>query len=72
MTSKIDITISSDLDYENLIADVVLDGKFFGLITNEPSKGFCYEAPKVQVSSDPIELDTLIAALNEAKRQLLQ
>lgn len=72
VTSKIDITISSDLDYENLIADVVVNGKFFGLITNEPSKGLCYEAPEGQVSSEPIELDILIAALNEAKRQLLK
>lgn len=72
MTNEIDIAISSDLDYENLIAEVSVQGKFIGLITNEPSKGLCYEAPAGQVTNEPIELDILIAALNEAKRQLLQ
>jgi len=72
VTSKIDINISSDLDYENLIAEVIIEGNFVGLVTNEPSKEICYEAPEGQVSDKPVDLDIFIEALKEAKRLLLK
>jgi hypothetical protein len=69
---KIDIQICSDIDYECLFAEVTIDGKFFGLVTNEPSKGICFEAPEGQVSDKAIDLETYIKALNEAKSELLR
>ena len=32
--SNVEITISSDLDYECLIAEINIDGKFIGLLTS--------------------------------------
>ncbi|RUO65965.1 hypothetical protein SAMN06297229_0565 [Pseudidiomarina planktonica] len=72
MTSKIDVIVSSDLDYENLIAEVAIDDIFVGLVTNEPSKGVCFEAPAGQVLGEPIAFDIYIKALIKAKNELLQ
>ncbi|PKH88321.1 hypothetical protein [Colwellia sp. Bg11-28] len=69
---KVDIQICSDVDYECLIAEITIDGTFFGLVTNEPSKGICFEAPEGQVSDEPIDLETYIRALKEAKSELLK
>ena len=71
MTTKIEITISSDLDYENLIAELTMGGEFLGLVTNEPQIGFRFEVPENTVSEITIELDKFIEALNEAKAELL-
>ena len=70
MKNNIEIMICSDLDYECLFAEITIDEKFIGLVTNEPSKGVCFEAPKGQVSGEAIELDTYIKALNKAKSEL--
>ncbi len=70
MERKIDITICSDLDYENLIAEISVNNRFIGLVTNEPDKGVCFEIPKGQVSFESIELCIFIDALNEARKRI--
>jgi len=70
--SNIDITISSDLDYENLIAEVLINGNFIGLVTNEPNKGVRFEIPEGQVALVNVELDTLLTAIEKAKAELLK
>ena len=70
MKSKISITVCSDLDYENLIAEITIDKNFFGIVTNEPSIGFCFEMPEGQVSGTPVSLDVFIEAIERAKNSL--
>lgn len=70
--SKIEITISSDLDYDNLIAEIIIDGQFIGLITNEPSQAVRFEIPEGQVSTVNVDFNILLNALDKAKRELLQ
>ncbi len=69
--SNIEITVCSDLDYENLVAEITIDGKFIGLVTNEPDKGICFEIPNGQISFQSIDLDALEQALKNAKKELL-
>jgi hypothetical protein len=68
---NIEITICSDLDYECLIAEIIINGKFIGLLTNEPNKEICFAIPDGQISSAEIKLDALENALKQAKRVLL-
>lgn len=72
MLTNIEIEVSSDLDYECLIAEIFIDDNFIGLVTNEPSKGICFEAPKGQLSGEPVELEMYIEALKKAKIKLLK
>ena len=72
MKNNIEIEICSDLDYDSLVAEITIDGKFIGLVTNEPSKGICFVAPEGQVSGEPIDLEIYIKGLDEAKKELLK
>jgi hypothetical protein len=68
---NIAITICSDLDYECLIAEIIINGKFVGLLTNEPNKEVCFEIPDDQTSCAGVKLDVLENALKQAKQELL-
>jgi len=70
--NNINITISSDLDYENLIAEITIDGNFIGLVTKEPDEVTKFEIPDGQVSSVKVELGTLLTAIEKAKSELLK
>jgi hypothetical protein len=72
LKNRITVTILSDVEYENLIAEILIDGKFIGLITNEPDKELNFEVPKGECKFEAIELNVLLEALNLAKAELLQ
>ena len=69
------IQVCSDVDYENLIAEVYVEGKFVALVSREDlSQGFCVEFPGPEqhepAISRRVDLLTLLEALDEAKAQL--
>ena len=70
--NNIKVTISSDLDYENLIAEIIADGEFIGLLTAEPNQQVCFELPEGQGNWNKIEANLLIEALQIARKELLQ
>ena len=69
---NIEITISSDLDYDCLIAEIMINDVFVGLVTNEPDKGICFEVPEGQMRIGSISLETFQAALVRAKDALIK
>tara|TARA_Y100000310_G_scaffold247516_1_gene253117 strand:+ start:1614 stop:1871 length:258 start_codon:yes stop_codon:yes gene_type:complete len=71
-SSKITITIHSDLDFENLAAEILIDGKFIGLVTNEPNQNLRFVIPKGELKFEQLDLDTFQEALTLAKRELAQ
>ncbi|KAA5931178.1 MULTISPECIES: hypothetical protein [Pantoea] len=64
------IVIASDVDYENLIAEIYRDDEFIALLQQEDG----INDIKIEFSSDvsPMNFDWLQNALNEAKRRLLE
>ncbi|MEM0515683.1 hypothetical protein WCN91_09725 [Pseudoalteromonas sp. YIC-827] len=69
---NIEITVCSDLDYDNLIAEIKIDNVFVGIVTNEPDEPLRFEIPNGQESSINVELDTYFKAINNAKLELLK
>ncbi len=67
--SKIKIIIASDIDYENLIAEIYCNDKFIALLQQEDSK----DVIKVEFSPNIkiINLELLQNVLIEAKNKLL-
>jgi hypothetical protein len=62
------IQICSDVDYENLIAEIYCDDKFIGLISQENAIGeFMVEFPK---AIPPVSYEWLLNALQAAKLEL--
>lgn len=72
MSNRISITILSDLNYENLLAEILIDGKFIGLVTNEPDKPVCFEIPDGELKFRSLDLELFQKALDLAKEELLQ
>jgi len=72
MNKRISITILSDLNYENLLAEILIDGQFIGLVTNEPDKPVCFEIPQGELNFQSLEFDLFQEALHLAKKELLQ
>lgn len=68
----IEIQIASDLDYENLLAEIHVDNNFIGLLTNEPEKGVCFEVPDGKGGFRSISIERFRLALDKAKKELLQ
>lgn len=64
------IVIASDVDYENLIAEIYRNDEFIALLQQEDGVNDI----KIEFSSDisAMNLDWLQNALNEAKRRLLE
>ena len=71
-TFAIRIQVCSDLDYDNLIAEIYAGEKFIGLLSNEPCKALCFEIPDNKGGFSAIELECFKRALEDAKKQLLQ
>jgi hypothetical protein len=72
LKSKIVITVLSDLEYENLLAEILIDGQFIGLVTNEPDRPVCFEVPEGELKFQSLDLEVLQEALAMAKKELLQ
>ncbi|NQY36496.1 MAG: hypothetical protein HRT37_16280 [Alteromonadaceae bacterium] len=72
MDNRISITILSDLNYDNLLAEILIDGQFIGLVTNEPDKSVCFEIPKGELKFKSLDFDLFQEALSLAKKELLQ
>ena len=70
-TSHISIQVSSDLDYERLIADVNVDGKFAVTISNESAHYFMVEIATHNEGYISVELDEFIKVIKKAKESLL-
>ena len=66
---RLKIVIASDVDYENLIAEIYLNDEFIALLQQENG----VDDLKVEFASNIISVnfDWLQNALNEAKRKLL-
>ncbi|EKM5716655.1 hypothetical protein B1H42_13775 [Enterobacter cloacae subsp. cloacae] len=66
---RLKIVIASDVDYENLIAEIYLNDEFIALLQQENG----VDDLKVEFASNinSVNFDWLQNALNEAKRKLL-
>ncbi|WP_377144421.1 hypothetical protein [Pseudidiomarina halophila] len=62
----------SDVNYENLLAEILIDGHFIGLVTTEPDQPICFEIPDGELKFQSLDLDILQEALSAAKKELLQ
>jgi hypothetical protein len=76
MKEKIKILIASDVDYEKLIAEMYIDEKFIGLISQEDGIGnllveFAIGDQDEGAIFQKIEYEVLLAALLKAKTELL-
>lgn len=69
---KFSVTVHSDLEHENLLAEVEINGQFVGLVTNEPGDPVAFEIPQGEVKFQSLDLDVFIAALIRARKELLQ
>lgn len=72
MKEKFQIIIGSPLDYEELVAYIVIDGKHTALISQDEGK----DKIKIEFFDEPklgkIDFDLFIEALLEAKKELLR
>ena len=72
MGKKIEIIIGSPLDYEKLVAYIVIDGNHVALLSQDEGK----DKLKIEFFNEPkikkIDLEVLIEALYEAKAELLK
>jgi hypothetical protein len=76
MAERIKILIASDVDYGKLIAEMYVDEKFIGLISQEKGvENLLVEFPVANQNegaiSRQIEYEVLLAALLKAKTELL-
>ena len=69
--SNIQIQICSDLDYDNLIAEIIINGEFVGLISKEPDCDIIFEIPEGQVNSIKVPLVDFEKSLVLARKALL-
>lgn len=67
--NQLKIVIASDVDYEDLIAEIYCDGEFIALLQQEEGK----EQMKVEFTpgGKPVNFEFLQNALVEAKKALL-
>ena len=74
MGNKIQIEIASDTDYENLIANIYIEGLFVGLVHQETDVPI-FEIPSEEKTIGrvfSVEADLMIEAIDRAKRELVQ
>lgn len=74
--STVSITVCSDLDYDHLIAEIYISGKFAALISQEEGKDkLTIEFPRVGLNEDAIcnkaGLNQFLEAVDEARRKLV-
>lgn len=41
-SEKLKVQVSSDLDHEKLIVEIIYEGHSIGILSNEPGEGFCF------------------------------
>ncbi len=72
MEKRFQILIGSPVDYEELVAYVVIDEQYIALLNQDDGKDKIkiefFEEPKIKV----LDLDIFIEALIEAKRALMK
>ena len=72
MEKKYQIIIGSPLDYEELVAYIVIEGKHVALLSQDEGqdqiKVEFFDAPQIK----EVYFDVLIEALQEAKKRLLE
>ena len=72
MEKRFQIIIGSPLDYEELVAYIVIDGKHVALLNQDEGK----DKIKIEFFDEPklgkIDFDVIIEALQEAKNELLK
>lgn len=69
------IQICSDIDYENLIAEIYVDDRYVALVSREDRAGpFLVEFPgpdqNEAVIARKVDFQTLVAALDDARAKL--
>lgn len=69
---SIKVTVCSDLEHDDLLAELVIGGQFIGLVTEEPGKKMSFEIPEGQLSIKSVDLDLLEQALRTARDRLNQ
>ena len=72
---KKEILISSDSNYDNLVAEIYIDGKYIALVSYDEDDNFFVETPTINRSNEEIithkvEYNTFIELLEEAKNSL--
>ena len=72
---KKEILISSDSNYDNLVAEIYIDGKYIALVSYDEEHNFFVETPTMNRSNEEIithkvEYNTFIKLLEEAKNSL--
>ena len=70
---KKEILISSDGNYDNLVAEIYIDDKYIALVSYDEDHNFFVETPTTNRSNEEIithkvEYNTFIELLEEAKR----
>lgn len=72
---KKEILISSDSNYDNLVAEIYIDDKYIALVSYDEDHNFFVETPTTNRSNEEIithkvEYNTFIELLGEAKNSL--
>ena len=72
---KKEILISSDCNYDNLVAEIYIDNKYIALVGYDEKDVFFVETPNVNMINDElithtINYDLFIELLEEAKNSL--
>ena len=72
---KKEILISSDSNYDNLVAEIYIDDKYIALVSYDEDHNFFVETPTTNRSNEEIithkvEYNTFIELLEEAKNSL--
>lgn len=73
MDKKFSIEFCSDLDYEEMVADIYYDGHAIGMITQEDGiENMQIKIYQLLVNTLDIPLDDYVATLLKAKNHLIQ
>ena len=72
---KKEILISSDSNYDNLVAEIYIDNQYIALVSYDEDDNFFVETPTINRSNEEIithkvEYNTFIELLGEAKNSL--
>ena len=74
MTEKIKVQVCSDIDYDNLMAEIYIDGNFTALISDENASGEMEikfpRASNTKAIELKVSLDAFEDALKLAKKKL--
>ncbi len=71
LTEKFRIEVCSDLDYEEMVADIYYDGQAIGIITQEEGRDkMKIKLYQLGISALDIPLEDYIKALLEAQQRL--